>query len=81
MVVITRSRGGTAERQVDVQDTQIPDLYHIGQWLNEHQPKMRMWIRDEIEGGTKSVPVGDAILECWQLCHDLRNHILEGDAR
>lgn len=59
MTVITRSKGGTAERQVDVKAHDVPDLWH-------HYISLK-------EGGY--VVTADEVLDCWHLCHDLIRHI------
>ena len=59
---ITRAKGGELERDVDINDVQIPDLWHMAMWLKEN--KMVLW--------------AEMALECWHLCHDLRRHIQEG---
>jgi len=33
--MVTRAQGGTAERQVDISQIQVPDLWHIYEKLNE----------------------------------------------
>ena len=37
MTIITRAKGGTAERQVKAYNVTIPDLWHIAQRLPEPQ--------------------------------------------
>ena len=68
MAVITRSKGGNAERQVDIHAYDVPDLYQIAEYMREHEPSLMF--------GT-GVKAHEAILECWHLCHDLIKHIEE----
>jgi hypothetical protein len=61
---VTRSKGGTAERTVDIRDwNQIPDLWHVVQELYKWPLIIQ---KHEV----------DEILDTWQLCLDLRKHIL-----
>jgi len=71
-VLITRSKGGTGERKVELSEVQIPDLWHVAMAFDsasqtgklQFAPKYcRYW--------------HDQILECWHLCHDLQRELLE----
>lgn len=56
---ITRARGGTAERIVPLSKIVIPDLWHVADHLKAIE-------RPES---------AEAVLECWHLCHDLKNEL------
>ncbi len=62
--MITRSKGGTAERQLRAVEIAVPDLWHIAMSLR---------------AGDKDTPRSEAVLECWHLAHDLLKHIKEQD--
>lgn len=64
MRTITRSKGGTKERKVPIDRVQIPDLWHVGRHMIQ-------------EGGLAHKEQGEAILECWHLCHDLLRELRE----
>lgn len=66
--IITRSKGGTGERQVDVNSILVPDLWHVAQAISTGRA------RDVLPRA------GDSILECWSLCHDLLRHLREEEA-
>ena len=57
---ITRAKGGTEEREVPVDEIEIPDLWHISLYLDER---------------TGTGNPGPMVRECWHLCHDLLRHI------
>jgi hypothetical protein len=59
--MITRALNGEHERQVHINDVQIPDLWHVVMFLKEN--KMDLW--------------ADMILETWYLAHDMKRHIQE----
>jgi hypothetical protein len=61
---ITRAKGGTKEREVEIKLIEVPDLWHIAMSLH---------------AGNKHTPRSKAVLECWHLCHDLLAHI-KGEA-
>lgn len=63
MTTITRSKGGTAERTVDSAAIQIPDLWHIAEWLDDNGKEWH----------------GKQIREAWHLAHDLLRHIIDQD--
>ena len=56
---ITRSKGGTAEREEDIRLIVVPDLWHIAMSLNDDKKPI----------------ASEMVLECWHLCHDLLKHI------
>jgi len=78
-IKITRAKGGTAERVVDLIDIQIPDAWHIAMWLKDCDS-----IRTNAIGKTSEhldyILKKDAelILELWYLTHDLLKHIKNG---
>ena len=59
--IITRAKGGTAERKVRIEDIQIPDCWHPAMFL--------------LDSGRKAQ--SDIVLETWYLAHDLLRHIKE----
>lgn len=62
MQTIVRAPKGTGRHEIPLSDIQVPDLWHIGWWLKENGKPQ----------------AGDAVLECWSLCHDLLAN-LKGD--
>jgi len=52
---ITRSKGGTNEREVDVNNIEVPDCWHLAMWLQR-------------EGHHQDA---EMVLETWGLAHDL----------
>lgn len=60
---ITRAKGGTGEREVEIATLQVPDLWHVASFLKD-------------KGHTDA---SLAVLECWHLCHDLLRHIRESE--
>ena len=59
---VTRAKGGTAERKVDISKIQVPDLWHIAQRMKEKKGY--------------EAEAADMVLECWHLTHDLYKHVL-----
>ena len=55
----TRFKGGTRQYEADIKDVQVPDLWHLGQWLKER-------------GMQKD---SDEVLETWRLAIDLVVHL------
>ena len=55
----TRSKGGTAQREQPIAEIAIPDCWHVSEKLRE----------------LGFLQAADAVLETWQLAHDLRNHV------
>jgi hypothetical protein len=68
---LTRSKGGTAEREVDIASIDIPDLWHIATWLKEQ--------KRAVDGVTITSlhQQADMILDCWHLSHDMRKMLQE----
>ena len=60
---ITLAKGGTAEREVDVQEIQVPDLWHVA-----------MALKDDPSYDNRAA---DMILETWHLAHDMKRHLQE----
>jgi hypothetical protein len=58
---ITRAPGGSEERQVDVEDLVIPDLWHVQVHLKR-------------QGEERAA---QAVLECWHLAHDMLRALKE----
>lgn len=78
--MITLSKGGTAERQVDVDEIRIPDLWHPAMWLKEHQPELtgEPNIMEFMATGEMRRPLAwEMVLETWHLCNDLLRYIKE----
>lgn len=57
---ITLSKGGTKEKTLNANDVQIPDLWHLARSVRQSHGN----------------DAEDAILECWHIAHDLKNHII-----
>lgn len=58
---VVLAKGGTLERKVRVTLVQIPDLWHVAQWVR----------------GQGADAMADKILETWQIAHNLKTHIME----
>jgi len=67
MNTITLSKGGTAERTIDVQSINIPDLWHVAEWHEEQAmlPNVKPWHAMQAK----------MIKEVWHLAHDMKRHI------
>lgn len=65
--MITLSKGGTKERNVPINQVEIPDLWHIAQVIKTSK---------DFRSGEETA---DLILKCWYLAHDLRKHIQESE--
>ena len=85
MKTVTLAKGGTAERVVKVEEIQIPDLWHLAMFIQDHEDEIyervghNHLVLDNLLAGK---PAGrpkwsEAILETWHLAHDLRRTILE----
>lgn len=63
---IVRSQGGKQRHIVNVNDVDIPDLWHTAER-----------IRDAAGGEAMELTEQDAelVIETWALCHDLLEHI------
>jgi len=73
-LTITRSKGGSGERTVEVGDIQVPDLWHIGQALQSQTN--RLVPMNYKEGDRYPIAEqGEMIIDTWHLCHDLLRHI------
>jgi len=72
MVKITLSPDGAGIREVDIEDIRIPDLWHLGMWLKDHEAKVAAAVGHNHLAGQKW---SDAVLETWQLAHDLLKNI------
>lgn len=68
MKTIVRSKGGTEEREVPINELQIPDLWHVAMYLKKNEPTL---------GYGDGTPAWQAVLNCWYLCHDLLRTIRE----
>ena len=73
MTTITLNKGGKGETQVEIESLQIPDLWHIANWIEGEAIKRR-------NAGESDLGLdlhAKAILDTWHLAHDLKTHILE----
>jgi hypothetical protein len=68
---LTRSKGGAAEREVDILALNIPDLWHIAQWLKTNKLTKEKPVNDWMKLNA------DMILDCWHLAHDMRRMLQE----
>ena len=60
---IIRSEGGTNEREVDVKDLKVPDLWHLYRYLKNEAK------------GTLAEKEAEDVYETWLLAHDLLKHL------
>ena len=65
---VTLSKDGTKKRTVDINEIEIPDMWH-------HIPYIRQC--SDIPEQERN-EMAEEILECWHLAHDLKRHIVEG---
>ncbi len=63
---LIRAKGGTGENTVDINSIQVPDLWHIAQYLKGLKDKQMN-------------AAGDEILETWYLAHDMKRALHIGD--
>lgn len=68
---IVRSQGRTAEKILDLNDLQIPDLWHLGQALKGN-PGFQLNNRID---PSKPHDAGVAVIEVWHLAHDLKKNL------
>lgn len=61
MASIIRALGGTSEREVPLEDVQIPDLWHVHTYF--------------LKSGNEQA--AEMVLETWHLAHDLLRNIKE----
>jgi hypothetical protein len=62
MTTVVRSPRGSARREVDIAEIQIPDLWNVAMDLKERK-ELQAWVDSEM------------VLDCWHLAHDLLEHI------
>ena len=62
---VTQTKGGAGEKTVDAASIQIPDLWHIADWLDGEATLRK---RPEL------AKHADMIRECWGLTHSLLRH-------
>ena len=76
---IIRAKGGTGEHVANLEDIQVPDLWHIAQDLKKDGTMVYVLVNGEFTW----VLAGDYVLDCWHLTHDLVRHIRdeEGERR
>ena len=62
------------DRVVEVNDIQIPDLWHVAQALKKYEGYDLFAEGRGVIDGPKA---GERVLECWHLVHDLLRYIKE----
>lgn len=77
---------GKPER-VDINEIQIPDLWHLYEWALKHEKLLRSEIQHDhlfipLPASLENPPVrkmtwAEAILETWNVAHDLKKNIQE----
>ena len=69
---IVRAKGGSGEHVANLEDIQVPDIWHIAQTLKDPAR-----LKDLSRVGNRELAVwsGDEVLKLWHLCHDLVRHI------
>jgi hypothetical protein len=85
METITLAKGGTAERVVKVEEIQIPDLWHLAMFIQDHEDEIYERVGHNhlaLDNLLAGKPAGrpkwsEAILETWHLCHDLLRTVQE----
>jgi len=60
---VTLNKGGTKEMTVPISQVRIPNLWHIAEAIRKN---------GKVADGPGCAKL---ILECWNLAHDLKNHI------
>lgn len=66
-------KGGTAEHTITADRIEVPDLWHIAEWIdNESERPGRP---QTIAANLKKQ--AEAIRETWSLAHDLKRHVIE----
>lgn len=65
--MITICKGGTKERQVPINELEIPDLWHIAQ-LSDLRPY-----------SMNGRAIKEMLLDCWHIAHSLKFHIMENE--
>jgi glycerate-2-kinase len=73
---IILSKGGTSQRTAPIEEIHVPDLWNLAQELNREGRKV--YTLNAMVGEFQWVLMGDYILECWHLAHDLKRHIQGG---
>ena len=59
MTTITLNKGGTAERTIDSQAIDVPNLWYVATRLRE----------------AENIKDAQLVMDCWHLAHDLKHHI------
>jgi hypothetical protein len=78
MTTITLSKGGTAERTIDVQSIQVPDLWHVAMYHHDKADTIPLDNDMQAKADQKWHKMQEEmILECWNLAHDMRKHLQE----
>lgn len=65
MVTVIRARRGTARKTVKAEEIQIPDCWHAYEYLLD----------------MNKPAYAEAVVECWHLCEDLLEHILDPEEK
>jgi hypothetical protein len=79
--LITLAKREAAARVVDIDSIQIPDLWNLGLYLNDHPRFITNQVRKVGDVNLYGKKPGDAVIECWHLCHDLLAAIRDGDIK
>ena len=73
---ITLNPGAPSEQTIEPGAIQVPDLWHIAQYLKKTGEKVYVLV----DGEMKHVLAGDYILEAWHLAHALKRYIQDHPA-
>ena len=60
---VTLNKGGSEEKTLPISQITIPDLWHIAEAIRKN---------GKVADGPGCAAL---ILECWNLAHDLKNHV------
>ena len=71
---ITLAAKGEGRRVEELNQVTIPDLWHIAQDLQNFEPG-DMENVDHTSYRRRMQEAGAAILECWHLCHDMKDNL------
>lgn len=71
---LTRSKGGTAEREVQILSLDVPDLWHLAMWLKDQKNTKGAVNRPDYAWFQMQA---DMVLDCWSLAHDMKRMLQE----
>jgi hypothetical protein len=89
---LTRSKGGTAEREVPILSLSVPDLWHIAMRFNDIAYDLEKCVKIAPKDGKDDVIVtveyspsdivrlkamSIMVLDCWHLAHDMKTMLQE----